>query len=99
VDAGTSKLASLPLVSSPGDARRGRELVARLDGREREVLALIADGARNRKWRRSCSSPHTVNAHAANIIRKPEANTREVSAIWTLARFDDPASCRVPRTG
>jgi DNA-binding CsgD family transcriptional regulator len=93
VDAGTSKLASLPLLSSPGDAQRARELVARLDGREREVLALIADGARNREVGSVLQlSPHTVNAHAANIIRKPEANTRvEVSAIWTLARFENPA--------
>jgi DNA-binding CsgD family transcriptional regulator len=104
VDAGTSKLASLPLLSSPGDAQRARELVARLDGREREVLALIADGARNREVAAALQlSPHTVKAHVANIMGKLEARTRvEVSATWTLARFDDAgtgASCPVPRTG
>src|SRR5215218_7758047 len=103
---GTRVRARLPTaaVASPGDAQRARELVARLGEREREVLALIADGARNREVASALQlSPHTVKAHVANIMRKLEASTRvEVSRVWTLARFDDAAadpSCAVPRSG
>src|SRR5215218_9481507 len=103
---GTRVRARLPTaaVASPGDAQRARELVARLGEREREVLALIADGARNRDVAAALQlSPHTVKAHVANIMRKLEASTRvEVSRVWTLARFDDAAadpSCAVPRSG
>src|SRR5215218_4065951 len=103
---GTRVRARLPTaaVASPGDAQRARELVALLGEREREVLALIADGARNREVASALQlSPHTVKAHVANIMRKLEASTRvEVSRVWTLARFDDAAadpSCAVPRSG
>src|SRR5215211_4689489 len=103
---GTRVRARLPTaaVASPGDAQRAQELVARLGEREREVLALIADGARNREVAAALQlSPHTVKAHVANIMGKLEARTRvEVSATWTLARFQDAgtgASCPVPRTG
>jgi signal transduction histidine kinase/DNA-binding CsgD family transcriptional regulator len=103
---GTRLRARLPTAApvSPGDAQRARELVARLGVREREVLALIADGARNREVAAVLHlSPHTVKAHLANIMRKLEAGTRvEVSRLWTLARFDDGAtepSCPVPPTG
>jgi signal transduction histidine kinase/DNA-binding CsgD family transcriptional regulator len=103
---GTRVRARLPAaaLASPGDAQRARELVARLGEREREVLALIADGARNREVASVLQlSPHTVKAHLANIMRKLEAGTRvEVSRIWTLARFEDAAtepSCPVPPTG
>jgi len=103
---GTRVRARLPIVAvaSPGDAQLARELVARLGERERDVLALIADGARNREVASALQlSPHTVKAHVANIMRKLEASTRvEVSRIWTLARFDDAASdpsCAVPRSG
>jgi signal transduction histidine kinase/DNA-binding CsgD family transcriptional regulator len=103
---GTRVRARLPTaaLASSGDAQRAHELVARLGEREREVLALIADGARNREVASVLQlSPHTVKAHVANIMRKLEASTRvEVSQIWTLARFDDAAadpSCAVPRKG
>jgi signal transduction histidine kinase/DNA-binding CsgD family transcriptional regulator len=103
---GTRVRAWLPTTpsASTGDAQAARELIARLGEREREVLALIADGARNRDVASALQlSPHTVKAHLANIMRKLEASTRvEVSRIWTLARFDDAAtgaSCPVPRTG
>src|SRR5215216_6022019 len=103
---GTRVRARLPTaaVASPGDAQRAQELVARLGEREREVLALIADGARNREVAAALQlSPHTVKAHVANIMGKLEARTRvEVSATWTLARVQDAgtgASCPVPRTG
>src|SRR5215216_3839134 len=106
---GTRVRARLPTAAtaataSPGDAQRAQELVARLGEREREVLALIADGARNREVASALQlSPHTVKAHVANIMGKLEARTRvEVSATWTLARVQDAgtgASCPVPRTG
>jgi len=103
---GTRVRARLPTagVASPGNAQRARELVARLGEREREVLALIADGARNREVASALQlSLHTVKAHVANIMRKLEARTRvEVSGIWTLARFEDAAtdtSCPVPPAG
>jgi signal transduction histidine kinase/DNA-binding CsgD family transcriptional regulator len=91
-------------VEAPGDAQRARELVARLGEREREVLALIADGVRNREVASALQlSPHTVKAHVANIMRKVEVSTRvEAGRIWTLARFEDieggPA-CAIPPRG
>jgi len=102
---GTRVRAQLPTeaVESPGEAQRARELVARLGEREREVLALVADGARNREVASALHlSPHTVKTHLANIMSKLEASTRvEATRIWTLARFDDSGtgpSCSVPPT-
>jgi signal transduction histidine kinase/DNA-binding CsgD family transcriptional regulator len=102
---GTRVRARLPTeaVEAPGDAQRARELVARLGEREREVLALIADGVRNREVASALHvSPHTVKAHVANILRKLETSTRvEASRIWTLARFEDAdggPACALPPT-
>jgi DNA-binding NarL/FixJ family response regulator len=102
---GTRVRARLPTeaVESSGEAQRARELVARLGEREREVLALIADGVRNRDVAAALQlSPHTVKTHLANIMSKLEANTRvEATRIWTMARFDDAGtgpSCALPPT-
>jgi RNA polymerase sigma factor (sigma-70 family) len=102
---GDQRRARLPTeaVESSGEARRARELVARLGEREREVLALIADGMRNRDVAAALQlSPHTVKTHLANIMSKLEANTRvEATRIWTMARFDDAGtgpSCALPPT-
>jgi DNA-binding CsgD family transcriptional regulator len=102
---GTRVRARLPtsIVETRGDAERARELVARLGERERQVLALVADGARNREVAAALQlSPHTVKAHVANIMTKLEAHSRvEVGRIFMLARVEADAAeaCALPRTG
>jgi signal transduction histidine kinase/DNA-binding CsgD family transcriptional regulator len=102
---GTRVRAQLPtsIVETGGESQRARDLVARLGEREREVLALVADGARNREVATALQlSPHTVKAHVANIMTKLEAHTRvEVGRIWTLARVEADAAetCELPRSG
>jgi signal transduction histidine kinase/DNA-binding CsgD family transcriptional regulator len=102
---GTRVRARLPtsIVEARGDAERARELVARLGERERQVLALVADGARNREVAAALHlSPHTVKAHVANIMTKLEAHSRvEVGRIFMLARVEADAAeaCELPRTG
>lgn len=99
---GTRVHARLPAaaVESPSGAQRARELVARLGEREREVLALVADGARNREIAEALTlSPHTVKAHLANIMDKLEARSRvDAGRLWTLAGVEAEA-CVVPQTG
>jgi DNA-binding CsgD family transcriptional regulator/two-component sensor histidine kinase len=102
---GTRVRAQLPtsIVEAGGDAQRARELVARLGERERDVVELVADGARNREIAAALQlSPHTVKAHVANVMTKLEAHTRvEVGRIWTLARVeaDSAEACELPRSG
>ena len=91
----------------PSSARRRRPQ-ARSDPvtpREREVLALLADGLTNRQIaERLVVSEHTVHRHVANILRKldvpPAARpprTPCVQACWTRRRVADPAIRRRPR--
>jgi DNA-binding CsgD family transcriptional regulator len=99
---GTRVKAKLPtsIVETGGDAQQARELVARLGDRERDVVELVADGARNREIAAALQlSPHTVKAHVANVMTKLEAHTRvEVGRIWTLARVEAD-SAELPRPG
>ena len=63
------------------------ESLARLSGREREVLELMLDGGSSKEvGRRLDISPKTVDVHRANILRKLEvANARELTSRFRAA--------------
>ena len=53
--------------------------------REREVLALLAEGLTNRQIaERLVVSEHTVHRHVTNILRKLEVHSRTAAAAWAL---------------
>jgi DNA-binding NarL/FixJ family response regulator len=55
--------------------------------REQEVLALIAEGARDREIAAQlCLSVHTVKTHVRNILTKLHVTTRRQAAKWALRR-------------
>ena len=57
-----------------------------LSHRERQVLALIADGHSNKMIaRRLDISLHTVKRHVANILAKLEVSSRLQAAAWLHA--------------
>ena len=62
----------------------GRAAASRLDGvtpREREVLALLAEGLTNRQIaERLVVSEHTVHRHVTNILRKLDVPSRAAAA-------------------
>jgi DNA-binding CsgD family transcriptional regulator len=61
---------------------RARELVMTLSPREREVLGMIASGARNRTIAASLEiSEFTVKRHVQNILRKLGLPSRRVAAM------------------
>ena len=56
--------------------REARERVARLSGREREVLDLVVEGLTNKEIARALGlSPRTVETHRANLSAKLEVAT------------------------
>ena len=65
------------VVSLPSPARRDEPLIEALTARERDVLALVADGLPNRDIGASLKiSEHTVKFHLASIFGKLGASTR-----------------------
>ncbi|WP_432560315.1 response regulator transcription factor [Granulicoccus sp. GXG6511] len=67
-------------LSEEGDA--GRE---DLTAREREVLALVAEGLSNRQAARSLSlSERTVQTHLGSILRKLGLKSRTEAALWAV---------------
>ena len=61
---------------------RAREMVMGLSPRERQVLAMIASGARNRTIAASLEiSEFTVKRHVQNILRKLDLPSRRVAAM------------------
>ncbi len=78
------------------DAARARQLVAAADSpdasagppvtqREREVLALLADGLTNRQIAdRLVVSEHTVHRHVTNILRKLDLPSRTAAAAYAV---------------
>jgi DNA-binding NarL/FixJ family response regulator len=74
------------------DRRRRRDPLAELTAREREVLALMAEGRSNQAIRETLAiSPKTVEAHVASILSKlglPPApdDHRRVLAVLTYLR-------------
>ncbi len=78
-------LTSLLVNSLQGSQRRerARERAAALSGREREVLSLVAGGARNKQVaRRLVISEFTVKRHVQNILQKLDLPSR-----WEAAAF------------
>lgn len=66
-----------------------RERVVVLSAREREVLALVAKGARNRQIAAELSiSEFTVKRHMQNILQKLSLGSRESAAAFYRSAFD-----------
>ncbi|MEF7615515.1 LuxR C-terminal-related transcriptional regulator [Aquincola sp. MAHUQ-54] len=78
-------LAWAPSAVQPPAVDRG---LASLSDREREVLALLADGQSNKLIARAMSiSPHTVKRHVANLLDKLGVQTRtQAAARWLQPR-------------
>lgn len=86
----TAALEALLALGADGEAARARALVEPADEvhaaslltpREREVLALLAEGLTNRRIaERLIVSEHTVHRHVANILRKLGVHTRTAAA-------------------
>ena len=68
---------------------RARERVVVLSAREREVLALVANGARNRQIAQALSiSEFTVKRHMQNILQKLNLGSRTAAAAFYRAAFE-----------
>jgi two-component system, NarL family, nitrate/nitrite response regulator NarL len=74
-----------------------RERAAVLSAREREVLACVARGARNKQIASSLFiSEFTVKRHMQNILQKLELPSRRAAAAFYWAAFDEqPEAARV----
>ncbi len=72
------EFASLSTMPKKQNLRQGN-----LSPREREVLALVAQGLRNKEIGENLSiSPHTVKAHLRSILDKLHLRTRAEAAAW-----------------
>ncbi len=72
------EFASLSTMPKKQNLRQGN-----LSPREREVLALVAQGLRNKEIGDNLSiSPHTVKAHLRSILDKLHLRTRAEAAAW-----------------
>jgi DNA-binding NarL/FixJ family response regulator len=82
------------------ERERARELVAILSPREREVLAYVAKGARNRQIAQALViSEFTVKRHMQNILHKLGLRSRRAAAAHYRAAFDlEGAALGVSRT-
>jgi len=94
---------SAPLIERIAKVRRGDSLVdspdlADLTGREREVLALIAEGLSDKAIAaRLHLSPRTIRNHAASIYSKLDVHTRAEAMVWARDRgfpLDSAAAAR-----
>ncbi|MBP8536707.1 response regulator transcription factor [Streptomyces sp. MK37H] len=74
---------ALALLSQEGGGGQGRG--GSLTEREREVLALIADGRSNREIARALVlSEKTVKTHVSNILMKLDLADRTQAALWAV---------------
>ena len=72
---------------------RAREQAAVLSEREREVLALIARGARNREIAEELSiSEFTVKRHVQNILSKLNVPSRRAAGAFYLSAYREEAT-------
>ncbi|HEV8313622.1 MAG TPA: helix-turn-helix transcriptional regulator, partial [Burkholderiaceae bacterium] len=83
--------ASLPAAELPAAAPAAKVAPSgdgdELSAREREVLALIANGDSNKVIARSLDlSPYTVKRHVANILDKLAVASRGQAAAWHRAQ-------------
>jgi DNA-binding NarL/FixJ family response regulator len=78
---------------------RVRERAVTLSSREREVLALVARGARNRQIAEALSiSEFTVKRHMQNILHKLDVPSRRAAALLYRSAFDVAGSLEMERT-
>jgi DNA-binding NarL/FixJ family response regulator len=76
-----------------------RERAAVLSAREREVLDLVADGARNRQIAEALViSEFTVKRHMQNILRKLDLPSRRAAAAFHETAYGDPGTRVATRT-
>ena len=74
---------------------RAREKAAVLSAREREVLELVTQGARNKQIAATLSiSEFTVKRHMQNIYEKLELSSRRAAAAFYRTAFADTAERR-----
>jgi len=78
---------------------RVRERAVALSTREREVLALVARGARNREIAQALSiSEFTVKRHMQNILHKLELPSRRAAGLFYRSAFESPGVFEMERT-
>jgi len=78
---------------------RARERAVALSTREREVLALVAGGARNRQIAQALSiSEFTVKRHMQNILHKLELPSRRAAGLFYRSAFGSSAVFEMERT-
>src|SRR6187401_278254 len=78
---------------------RARERAAALSTREREVLALVAKGARNRQIAEGLSiSEFTVKRHMQNILHKLDLPSRRAAGLFYRSAFESPGVFEMERT-
>lgn len=85
-------LASLMVDAVHGLEKRDRvrERAVVLSAREREVLAIVSRGARNRQVAQALSiSEFTVKRHMQNILHKLDLPSRRAAALFYRAAFED----------
>jgi LuxR family transcriptional regulator, maltose regulon positive regulatory protein len=81
-------LTALLELGAGAEAERARRLLGgtpKLTRREREVLALLAEGLTNRQVaERLVLSEHTVHRHVTNILRKLDVRSRAAAAAYAV---------------
>lgn len=78
---------------------RVRERAVALSSREREVLALVARGARNREIAEELSiSEFTVKRHMQNILHKLDLPSRRAAGLFYQSAFESGAAFEMERT-
>jgi DNA-binding NarL/FixJ family response regulator len=78
---------------------RARELAVTLSTREREVLALVARGARNRQIAEALSiSEFTVKRHMQNILHKLDLPSRSAAGLFYRSAFESSGVVEMERT-
>jgi DNA-binding NarL/FixJ family response regulator len=78
---------------------RARERAVALSTREREVLALVARGARNREIAEALSiSEFTVKRHMQNILHKLDLPSRRAAGLFYRSAFETAGAVEMERT-
>jgi DNA-binding NarL/FixJ family response regulator len=78
---------------------RVRERAVVLSAREREVLALVARGARNRQIAEALSiSEFTVKRHMQNILHKLNLPSRMADGLFYRSAFESDGMLEMERT-
>jgi DNA-binding NarL/FixJ family response regulator len=78
---------------------RVRERAVVLSGREREVLELVARGARNREIAQALSiSEFTVKRHMQNILHKLDLPSRTAAGLFYRSAFESAGTLEMEKT-